>query len=93
MVGVSRCIDPYALPSFSIGSWSMSPSDTYTMPCTLNDTSFELAPQFSLPKQYMYFPSDFALKEKSPLETAFSYVSYWPTGFVICGARQSVRVL
>ena len=53
------------------------------MPWTLKETSFELAPQCSLPKQYMCFPSVFALKVKSPLETDFSYVSYCPLGFEI----------
>ena len=71
------------LPSFSRGSWGRAPSATETMPWTLKETSFELAPQCSLPKQYTYFPSLFASKEKSPLETDLSYVSYWFWGFVI----------
>jgi hypothetical protein len=46
------------------------------MPCTLKETSFELAPQCSLPKQYVYFPSSLAVKEKSPFETDLSKASY-----------------
>lgn len=39
------------VPSFSNGSLGASFSGTYTMPCTLKETSFVLEDQFSLLKQ------------------------------------------
>lgn len=57
------------VPSFSSGSWGASLSGTYTIPWTLKLTSFVLADQCSLLKQYMYRPSSLASKEWSPALT------------------------
>jgi hypothetical protein len=46
------------------------------MPCTLKDTSLVFALQFSLLKQYVYFPSSIASKEWSPEDTPRSWTTY-----------------
>ena len=62
------------LPSISNGSPGTSDSGTYTIPCTLNETSFVAADQCSLLKQYTYFPSAWASNEWSPDETPRSWI-------------------